>query len=206
MDCECHAGLEAYEADAEMLAWREAQMALPKSQRRTRKINHMVTKQFMQLSGTMDAVQERVQHLVHHYTTLPAGVERTFFCIRLVQTALGTAGEMMIESPKYGFPIAMVLTSLFAHVPELPKLMRGIVKSTEYGCPLCVPQFSAAGKANGSDAFRRANGFKCAAALLLSRPQHYYCRFTVAIHANICCRSLTCVKVLNSYSDARHCC
>ena len=122
----------------------------------------VLTKEFNQLAGTMESVELRIAHLAAFLDELPAGPLRSFFCTSLVETAINNAGEMMIQTPKFGFPVAMVLTSMFARAAELPALMRGMLKSAAYGCPLCVPQFTPLVDGTASDAWKRANGYKCA--------------------------------------------
>ena len=146
------------------MEWREAQRALPKSKRATRKISQVLTKEFNQLSGTMQAVNARIANLSAFLDSLAPGPERTAFCLSLIETAVNNAVEMMIETPKFGFPVAMVLTSMFSHAPELPQLFRGTVKSTVQGCPLCVPQWTAfkdSTRTLSADQWKAANGFKC---------------------------------------------
>jgi GLE1-like protein len=161
----CNAALEAVQKDSAYAAWREAQKELPKSKRATRKITQILTKEFNQLSGTMVAVNSRIANLGDFLDGLSDGPERKAFCLSLIETALNNAVEMMIETPKFGFPVAMVLTSMFARAPELSQLFRGMVKSTQYGCPLCVPQFTVqkigSAAALSVEQWKQANGFKC---------------------------------------------
>jgi hypothetical protein len=163
-------GLKTFQQDPDYSAWREAQKEVPKSKRATRKIIQILTKEFNQLSGTMESVHQRIAHLKEFLGNVTPGPERTAFCLSLIETALNNAVEMMIETPKFGFPVAMVLTGLFAQAPELPRLFRGMVKSADYGCPLCVPEFTPfkrPGVQLSVDDWKRANGFKCAHSLWL---------------------------------------
>ena len=126
----------------------------------------VLTKEFNQLSGTMLSVRTRIVNLTAFLESLAPGPERRSFLVALIETALNNAVEMMIETSKFGYPVAMVLTSMFGKAPELAELFRGMVKSAQYGCPLCVPQFTAfrgGAKQLTAEEWKAANGFKCAA-------------------------------------------
>ena len=112
----------------------------------------------------MASVHARVQQLRATLAQLGDGPARTMFCIGLVQTAKNNAVQMSMDSPRFGFPVAMVLTSMFAEARELPRLFHGTLKSAKEGSPLCVPQYTNAdahGSALDGDAWKRANGYRC---------------------------------------------
>lgn len=158
------AELDRVQHSDEYLAWTAAQAQLPKSQRARRKIAQALTKEFNQLSGTMSSVRARVAQLSATLAQLGDGPARVMFCIGLVQTAKNNAVEMMVGSPRFGFPVAMVLTSMFAEAAELPRLFHGTLKSLKEGSPLCVPQYTGAAAGGGAlegDAWKRANGYRC---------------------------------------------
>jgi hypothetical protein len=163
-----HTGLEKAQNDAEYLAWREALKKLPKSKRANRKIAQALTTEFNVLSGTMTSVQECVAHLADLLSGIGSGPERREFSLALITTAVSNAVEMMVDTPRFGFPVAMVLTSMFAKMPELPGLFHGAVKSSQTGCPLCVPQFvphEIGGKALDTAEWKRLNGYRFGALL-----------------------------------------
>jgi hypothetical protein len=158
-----HTGLERAQNDAEYLAWREAVKQVPKSKRATRKIAQALTTEFNVLSGTMTSVQECVAHLTEFLAGIGSGPERREFSLALITTAVSNAVEMMVDTPRFGFPVAMVLTSMFAIMPELQGLFHGAVKSSQTGCPLCVPQFMSmevGGRALETTEWKRLNGYR----------------------------------------------
>jgi hypothetical protein len=157
-------GFEEVQNDSTYVAWREAQKQVPKSKRATRKIAQALTNEFNVLSGTMTSVKECVARLTDVLVRIGTGPELHEFSLALISTAVSNAVEMMVDTPRFGFPVAMVLTSMFAKMPDLQLLFHGAVKNPRTGCPLCVPQFmphEIEDRTLDTAEWKRLNGYRC---------------------------------------------